>query len=439
MYINNNKKFYQKSKKLTEFLNCEYDGVFYIGHASIMVRLNNKKYLFDTIEQSNFYNNSWCFFPSQVMDKRFFDVDGVFVSHIHQDHYDPRFLKKIQKKNIPIYILDGRESFYKSLRKNKIKFIKIPKKKKYYIDNKTWVYGCLHEYNDIDSSMLIANDNLSVYHGNDNFITKKSLIPFKKVVGHIDVGCIPFAFIHYYPYLLNDVSKSIIKKEGNRLENQFMDYGIQQTKILKPNVVIPFGSNLFHIDNPNSLMNKAVATPIDFVNYAKKKHSTMSKNYKTILSSSYCFKLNNKLTLFNENISASHFNLKLKKFIYKQKKNKKKIIKIKAIIPTVKHLKIITNKLKNISKKINHKILIGSKMSQNRKILIDLFNKKVSIYNNKILPDNCHYFHLEIKEYNMWLNKKITFEEVLGSRRFRYIRKPNLYNVNVMKTYTNYL
>ena len=37
-------------------------------------------------------------------------------------------------------------------------------------------------------------------------------IPFKKIVGHVDVGCIPFAFIHYYPYLLSDVSKSIIKK-----------------------------------------------------------------------------------------------------------------------------------------------------------------------------------------------------------------------------------
>ena len=78
-------------------------------------------------------------------------------------------------------------------------------------------------------------------------------------------------------------------------------------------------------------------------------------------------------------------------------------------------------------------------MSENDKILINLFNNKVSIYKDKILPNNCHYFNLESNEYNMWLNKKITFEEVLGSRRFRYIRKPNLYNVSVMQIYTNYL
>ena len=43
MYINKSKNFYTKSKQLTDFLNSNYDGMFYIGHASILVRLNNKK------------------------------------------------------------------------------------------------------------------------------------------------------------------------------------------------------------------------------------------------------------------------------------------------------------------------------------------------------------------------------------------------------------
>ena len=98
MYINYKKNSYNSSKNLSDFLDTSYDGVFYIGHAAILVRLSKKKYLFDTIMHSNFYNNSWCFFPSQVKDKRLLEVDGVFVSHIHQDHYDPVFLKQIQKK-----------------------------------------------------------------------------------------------------------------------------------------------------------------------------------------------------------------------------------------------------------------------------------------------------------------------------------------------------
>ena len=256
-------------------------------------------------------------------------------------------------------------------------------------------------------------------------------------MGKVDVGCIPFAFIHYYPYLLYNISKSYIKKEGNRLENQFMDYGITQSKILKPNIVIPFGSNLFHSDNPNSLINKSVATPVDFVRYAKKKHPNMSKNYKSMLSNSYCLKKNGKILSYYENISVKKFNFEMRKFIKKIKNNKKKLI-TKPINITNKHLSIIKKKLTSIKDKIDHKVLIEAKNSNN-KILINILNNDVSIYKNKVLPDNCHYFKLDNNEYNMWLERKLTFEEVLGTRRFKYIRKPNVYNIKIMQIYTNYL
>ena len=37
---------YRKNKELTDFLKSELDGVFYTVHASILVRLDKKKYLF---------------------------------------------------------------------------------------------------------------------------------------------------------------------------------------------------------------------------------------------------------------------------------------------------------------------------------------------------------------------------------------------------------
>jgi metal-dependent hydrolase (beta-lactamase superfamily II) len=439
MYINNSKYFYQKSQLLTNFLNSNYDGMFYIGHASILVRLNNKKFIFDAIEQTNFYNNSWCFFPSQLMDKRLLDIDGAFVSHIHQDHYDPSFLRKLQKKKVPIYILNGRKHFKKVLNDEKINFNLIPHNKKFFIDKNIWIYGALHEYNDVDSSMLISNNRLSVYHGNDNFITEKTLNNFKKSVGEVDVGCIPFAFIHYYPYLLDKISKKEIKREGKRLEDQFMDYGITQSKLLKPKIVIPFGSNLFHADDADSLMNKAVATPVDFVSYAKKKHNSNLTTYKTMLSGSYCLKNNGTITTYYENVTTKKFNLELKKFINNNRKNKiyissKKQIKTKRI-----HFLNIQKKISQNPDRVKHKIIIGSKNSIKDKICINLYTNKVTIFNKQTLPNNCHYFKLEVNEYNKWLSGKLTFEEVLGSRRFTYIRKPNNYSVKVMQIYTNYL
>ena len=429
----------EKNTDLTKFLTTDEDGVFYTGHASILVRLNKKKYLFDYINNTNFYGNSWIFFPNQIIDNRLFNVDAVFVSHVHQDHYDPTLLRKFQKKNIPIYILDGRPSFKSSLKKEKIKVIYIPVKKRTLINENTWVYGCLHEYNDIDSSMLISNNNLSVYHGNDNFITAKSLIPFKKKVGHIDVACIPFAYINYYPYLLNGIPKKVSKSEATRIENLFMDYGIKQSKILKPNIIIPFGSNLFHIDDPKCEMNKGVATPVDFVNYAKIKHKMQSNCYKTMLSGSFCLKKNHKIHLYYEKISRKKFNNELIKFTNKKKKLSIKIKKVKKITINKIKLKFIKNKIKNNKNKLNHNIVVSSKSFKNDKIVINLKTDNVFLKKQSKIPENCHYFIIEDNEFNLWLNNKITFEEVLGTRRFRYNRNPNVYRVEINQIYTNFL
>ena len=439
MYINFYDSKEKFSKELSKFLDSNNDGVFYIGHASILVRLNNKKFIFDVIKNTNFYNNSWLFFPSQINDKRIFDVDAVFVSHIHGDHYDPNLLRKLQQKNIPIYILDGRPGFIKDLKSKKIKFKKLPVNKKYFIDKNIWVYGCLHEYNDIDSSLIISNNNLSVYHGNDNFITNKSLVPFKKKIGKVDVACIPFAFIHFYPYLLKSLNNIDNKKEAKRLENLFMNYGVQQAKILKPEVIIPFGSNLFHLDNPKCSMNKGVATPVDFVNHAKKFHKSFKRNYKTMLSGSYCLKSNGKINCYFEDISSSKFNSQLEKFTYKKIKliNHKKAQK--KILITNNHLKIIKNKISKNKYKLDHKILVSNESQKNNKICIDIKNNNVSIYKKSNLPLNCHYFIVQDNEFIQWIKKKITFEEELGTRRFTYERYPNTYNVKVNSIYTNFL
>ena len=437
MELENN--IHKRSRDLTIFLNSNVDGVFYTGHASILVRLNKKKYLFDYINNTNFYRNSWIFFPNQIIDNRLFDVDGVFVSHIHQDHYDPNLLRKFQKKKIPIYILDGRPGFKNSLKKERINAKYIQARKKTYINKETWVYGCLHEYNDIDSSMLISNNKLSVYHGNDNFITNKTLIPFKKKVGSIDVACIPFAYINYYPYLLNGISKEINKSEATRIENLFMDYGIQQSRILKPKIIIPFGSNLFHLDNPKSEMNRGVATPSDFVNYAKKKDKSFYKNYKTMLSGSFLLKKDNEIELSYEEISQKEFNHELIKFTNKKKKLVKKNKKIKIININKNKLSAICKKIEKNKNKVDHNIVVSPKSKTDTKIIINLMNDTVIQAIQRKIPEKCHYFIVEDNEFNLWLNNKITFEEVLGTRRFRYNRNPNIYRVEINQIYTNFL
>ena len=76
-------------------------------------------------------------------------------------------------------------------------------------------------------------------------------------------------------------------------------------------------------------------------------------------------------------------------------------------------------------------------MSKTQKFNLKFDN--VKLINQKKIPKNSHYFIIEDKEFYLWINNKITFEEVLGSRRFRYHRNPNIYRVEINQIYTNFL
>tara|TARA_Y100000591_G_scaffold46512_1_gene34942 strand:+ start:2093 stop:2653 length:561 start_codon:yes stop_codon:yes gene_type:complete len=186
-------------------------------------------------------------------------------------------------------------------------------------------------------------------------------------------------------------------------------------------------------------MNKGVATPVDFVNYAKKFHKSYKDNYKTMLSGSYCIKKNGNLDCFYEKISKKTFNNQLENFTYKKiklinHKNINKKIKIND-----KHLTFIKKKISKNKNKLNHKILISNISQKNNKICIDVKNNNVSVYIKEELPFNCHYFMVQDNEFDQWINERLTFEEVLGTRRFTYERYPNKYNVEINSIYTNYL
>lgn len=440
MYINTTYKFNDRSNELTNFLKSNDDGVFYIGHASILVRLSGKKFIFDAVHQTPPYLNSWHFFPSQIMDERLFDVDAAFISHVHQDHYDTKFLKKLQKNNIPIYIVNGRVNFNKLLKENGIKFKTISAGKKTKFDKEIWFTGCLHEYNSIDSSIIISNNKFTVYHGNDNYVTEKSLKPLKKIAGKIDVGCIPFSFIHWYPFLLDGVTENWRKKEGKRLINKFLELGLTQCKILKPSLVIPFGANLVYADDFDSEMNKAVVSPIDFVNFAQKRDPKNKEKYLKIFSGGYILKKNKKLDAFYEKVSKSKFNYLLKKFLDSSNSNADFRKKVNINLNGKGNFDWIENRIKKNPNKIDYSIVLEDEHNPSKTMLkINIKTSKVSTINKTNNLKNCHYFKLNSFLFNEWLQQKISFEEVIGTRRFRLERIPNVYRVDINEVYLNYL
>ena len=104
------------------------------------------------------------------------------------------------------------------------------------------IYAVLHETNGVDASMAIRNASFCAYHGNDNYVSAPTLQRLKDAVGRVDVACVPFAYIHWYPFLLEGVEPAWRDAEAKRLMDQYLDKGIEQAEILDAEVVIPFGA-----------------------------------------------------------------------------------------------------------------------------------------------------------------------------------------------------
>jgi hypothetical protein len=419
--INHLKKFIDESSAT--------DGVFYLGHASILVALDKKKILFDPIVLSSPYEGSWTFFPSQTQDESLFNIDAVVVSH----NYDIEFLKRICEK-IPVYIIGNRPSFESDLKNNDIKFNIIEPNKKTELFKNIFIYGVVHDYNEIDASTLIYTNNFSVYHGNDNYLSQNLLKKFINLTKKIDVACIPYAYIHWYPFLLDhEIDLSFNKdSEATRLVNKYMDFLIEATKILNPDIVIPFGANLILDDgDAYSIMNMAVKTPFELYNYCKEKSNSIISKIYPLTSNDYILKNEKLIIKINTKYDPDTYRNEADKYLKNRSKNKVKSLKLDIDIDVF--LKKLNEKIVKININFEHLIQIETTY-KNTKINfeIDCLRKKAEIVDFFSDQNPFHRYKLDPEASVLWL-EGLRLEEIIGMRKFTLKRSPNIFMPDILK------
>lgn len=411
------------------------NGLFYMGHASVLAVLGGKKILFDPVILSKPYADSWAFFPAQVADPSVFDVDAVVVSHIHQDHYDLEYLKALDGK-AKIVVVGGRPSFIEDLQHNGVKNLLIvePETVTEILDG-VRMYGVLHESNGIDSSAIVYNDAFCVYHGNDNYLQPESLKKFTRVGPSIDVACIPYAYIHWYPFLLEYGEGQAAEKqaEGDRLVNMYMDDCLNSIRILQPKLMIPFGANLLLDDgDAYSDINLAVKTPIDFVEYAAQTAPDVADAVKPMLAGDYCAPAGKGLTIsIGQQFDGGSYRALAHAFLQdrpaKQNDTSWQPIDKQAFIATLNDkVSRITERLENVIRvELNY-------LGERSRVEIDCLHHSARWVDEFSGDMAYHHFKLDPIASGTWLNGG-RFEEVIGMRRFTLRREPNIYCKDVLR------
>ena len=436
----------EKYKGLKSFFLSSADGLYYLSHASILVKLSGKNFLFDPVLAKPPHLGSWLFYPEMKIDACLLDVDAVFISHQHQDHFDVDFLKQLPKKT-RIYIVAGRPQFSKMLNNEGIIYSEIPENKIFDLDGGVTCIGVTHEYNGIDSAIAISNGKFTIYHGNDCFLSGEKLEIVKKFYPKIDVACIPFAYVHWYPFLLDDVSEAWRTQESDRLIKKYLDYGLAQIEDLQPSIAIPFGANMFYFDDVDSHHNKAVVSPLDFEEYAAHVNFKMHGVIKPLFAGdSIVSEL--QLTGAAHKIYSAGIE---KKSLMEGLRNYIKHVRIigtgfdeqaieKIKFSEITDINFIEDRLKNNFLDELHNVYISNVdhpeidfIEINLKSGKSNYSKKI----NKSLP--YHWFKLTNLAYKAYLCKKFSFNEIVASSRFRLTRVPNCYNIKILKIINNVL
>lgn len=257
-------------------LNCI--SVKYIYSACVITKTNDVTILHDPWFTEGIYDGSWFQFPRIINPiDSIGDVDYIFVSHIHPDHYDSKFLKEYFKKfgvkkiiianHKPNHMLGKmRGDGFTPIVLNDV--LTIGKTSIEIIPHKTG------SESDIDSAIVIkyfSDKKLHcVVNVNDIIFDDDMRALVKDKAKEIDILLCGYTGAGPYPQTYFSIDDVELKKEAMKKKMSFFERYKVLTNILNAKVNIPFagkyvlGGNLSHLN-----FMRGVADPVEILEFDK--------------------------------------------------------------------------------------------------------------------------------------------------------------------------
>ena len=242
----------------------------FIGNAGgIFTGSNGTKILCDPWIIDGVFEGSWFHYPplkTKLSDIR--NVDGIYVSHIHPDHYDDRNFDF--PKDIPLIILYEGPNFLKKnlLNKGYRNFIEV--KNDQTVDFKEFKLTLYKPFtkhifeeslvgNLIDSALVLENNNSTAINFNDNTPDEDACLFLKNKFSNIDLAMLNYNAAGPYPSCFDNLTKDEKKNENKRLLKRNFDHLCKIIPILQPKSVLPFAGS-YIIGGKNYYKNDYLGT-----------------------------------------------------------------------------------------------------------------------------------------------------------------------------------
>jgi len=242
----------------------------FIGNAGgIFTGSKGSRILCDPWIVDGVFEDAWYHYPplnTKLSDIQ--DVDGIYVSHIHPDHYDERNFDF--PKNIPLIILNEGPNFLKKNLINKGYNNFIEAKDNETIEFKEFQLTLYKPFtkhifeesligNLIDSALVLENDGVTAINFNDNQPDENACSFLKNRFKNIDLAMLNYNSAGPYPSCFDNLTTEEKISENYRILKRNFDHLCNIIPILQPKSVLPF-AGAYIIGGKNYYKNEYLGT-----------------------------------------------------------------------------------------------------------------------------------------------------------------------------------
>ena len=197
------------------------------------------------------FEGSWFHYPPlSTSPEDLTDVDAIYISHIHPDHFDERSLKFFDVST-PILILKRERNFLLS-RLTSLGYFNIVEFEdgitKSFREFSITMFApfAKHNFHDaelgniIDSAMVIESGGLTAFNANDNTPTPEACALLRNQFGSIDLAMLNYNSAGPYPSCFNNLTDLEKESEHLRILSRNFDYMCDLLAVLTPRALLPF-------------------------------------------------------------------------------------------------------------------------------------------------------------------------------------------------------
>ena len=292
--------------------------ITYLQNAGIIIENAGERILCDPWLIDGCYYGAWYHYPKfEFNPKEFENINYIYLSHIHPDHFDVKTLSQL-KKDIPVLIHKFPQKYFKqNIEELGFNVEEISHNKRTKL-NKTWInivaadncdpeicsraFGCNFGFNQFGTNQI---DTFSVIDNDDQVIVNSNDCPFeigqntakiiKKQYSKIDLLLVGYTGASDYPcsydLKLSEKERVAKLKKDKRLQNA-ADY----IQIFDPKYYLPFAGRYVLGGKLTSLMkHKGESTLDEGFDYLLH-HVDQQKNKGIILNMKSYFDLDTELS-----------------------------------------------------------------------------------------------------------------------------------------------